>query len=156
MREGAVRDIHNLHHLSFCPCVWVLSGSSTLCFIVALRPWKQDGLLGTGTEWVGDDRVKARPWKPPEKDWRDHGPPPEQWKCYGGVPSPLPSNLCTAQLLLQLLYLDSHKDDVHRTAVNEQLGQLEAKEVQFVQPSSTSLLMISSGQILRSSSTFLL
>ena len=41
----------------------------------------------------------------------------------------------------------SHKDDVHCTAVNEQLGQLEAKEVQFVQPSSTSLLMISSGQI---------
>ena len=25
VREGAVRDIHNLHHLSFCPCVWVLS-----------------------------------------------------------------------------------------------------------------------------------
>ena len=31
-------------------------------------------------------------------------------------------------------------------AVDEQLGQLEAKDVQLVQPSSTSLLMISSGQ----------
>ena len=40
----------------------------------------------------------------------------------------------------------SHKDNVRCTAVDEQLGQLEAKEVQLVQPSSTSLLMISSGQ----------
>ena len=35
----------------------------------------------------------------------------------------------------------SHKDNVHCTAVEE---QLEAKEVQLSQPSSTSLLMISS------------
>ena len=41
----------------------------------------------------------------------------------------------------------SHKDKVRCTAVDEQLGQLEAKEVQLAQPSSTSLalLMISSG-----------
>ena len=38
----------------------------------------------------------------------------------------------------------SHKDNVHCTAVEE---QLEAKEVQLSQPSSTSLLMISSGLI---------
>ena len=38
-----------------------------------------------------------------------------------------------------------HKDNVRCTAVDEQLGQLEAKEVQLSQPSSTSLLMISSG-----------
>ena len=37
----------------------------------------------------------------------------------------------------------SHKDNVRCTAVDEQLGQLEAKEVQLSQPSSTSLLMIS-------------
>ena len=36
---------------------------------------------GPGTEWEGDDRVKARPRKLPEKDRRDRGPPPEQWKC---------------------------------------------------------------------------
>ena len=36
----------------------------------------------------------------------------------------------------------SHKDNVHCTAVEE---QPEAKEVQLSQPSSTSLLMISSG-----------
>ena len=41
----------------------------------------------------------------------------------------------------------SHKDNVRCTAVDEQLGLLEAKEVQLAQPSSTSLLMISSGQI---------
>ena len=50
-------------------------------FHVALRPRRRDGLLGTGTEWEGDDRVKARPRKPSEKDRRDRGPPPEQWKC---------------------------------------------------------------------------
>ena len=39
-------------------------------------------------------------------------------------------------------YGQSHKDNVRCTAVEE---QLEAKEVQLSQPSSTSLLMISSG-----------
>ena len=39
----------------------------------------------------------------------------------------------------------SHNDKVRCTAVDEQLEQLEAKEVQLSQPSSTSLLMISSG-----------
>ena len=39
----------------------------------------------------------------------------------------------------------SHKDKVRFTAVDEQLEQLESKEVRLSQPSSTSLLMISSG-----------
>ena len=62
----------------------------------------------------------------------------------GGVPSPLPSDLCTAQFLFQLPCLGSHKDNitVRCTAAEE---QLEAKEVQLSQPSSTSLLVISSG-----------
>ena len=46
----------------------------------ALRPQKQGGLLGTGGGG-GDEKVKARPRIPPEKDRRDRGPPPEQWKC---------------------------------------------------------------------------
>ena len=50
-------------------------------FFVALRPRKWGGLLGTGTWGEGDERVKARPRIPPERDRRDHGPPPEQWKC---------------------------------------------------------------------------
>ena len=36
----------------------------------------------TETETGSDtERVKARPRIPPEKDWRDRGPPPERWKC---------------------------------------------------------------------------
>ena len=47
----------------------------------ALRPQKRGWLLGTGTAGEGDERVKARPRTPPEKDRRNRGPPPEQWKC---------------------------------------------------------------------------
>ena len=60
-------------------------------------------VLRTGTEWEGDDRVKARPRKPPEKDRKDRGPPPEQWKSLRRCPLAIASDLCTAQLLLQLL-----------------------------------------------------
>ena len=49
---------------------------------IALRPRKRGGLLGTGTGGGGgDERVKAGPRIPPEKDQRDRGPPPEQRKC---------------------------------------------------------------------------
>ena len=47
----------------------------------ALRPQKRGGLLGTGIGGQGDESAKARPRTPPEKDRRDRGPPPEQWKC---------------------------------------------------------------------------
>ena len=52
----------------------------------ALRPQKRGGLLGTGTGGGGGgkgtkDSVKARPRIPPERDRRDCGPLPEQWKC---------------------------------------------------------------------------
>ena len=40
----------------------------------------------------------------------------------------MPSDLCTAQLLFQLLCLDSHKDNVRCTAVDEQLGQLKQRK----------------------------
>ena len=52
-----------------------------LFFHASLRPRRRDDLLGTGTQWEGDERVKARPRKQSEKDRRDRGPPPEQWKC---------------------------------------------------------------------------
>ena len=32
-------------------------------------------------EREGDERVKALPRIPPDKDRRDRVPPPEQWKC---------------------------------------------------------------------------
>ena len=50
-----------------------------------LCPQKQGCFLGTGTGGGGggreDERLKARPRISPEKDRRDRGPPPEQWKC---------------------------------------------------------------------------
>ena len=69
-------------HLDFhtAPELWALDR-------VALRPQKRGCLLGTGPGGEGgwgeeeDERVKARPRTPPEKDRRDRGPPPEQWKC---------------------------------------------------------------------------
>ena len=48
---------------------------------LALRSQKRDGLLGTGTGGKEDERVKARPRIPPEKDRRDREPPPGQWMC---------------------------------------------------------------------------
>ena len=52
---------------------------------------------------------------------------------------------CAAIVVSTAVLGQSHKDNVRCTAVDEQLGQLETKEVQLAQPSSTSLLMISSG-----------
>ena len=57
----------------------------------ALRPQKRGGLLRTGTGCGGggageDERVKARPRIPLEKDRRDRGPPPEQWRCLRRCP----------------------------------------------------------------------
>ena len=36
--------------------------------------------MGGGGGGGADERVKARPRIPLEKDQRDRGPPPEQWK----------------------------------------------------------------------------
>ena len=42
----------------------------------------RDGDGGGVGGWGGEGQsVKARPRTPPEKDRRDRGPPPEQWKC---------------------------------------------------------------------------
>ena len=38
-------------------------------------------LIRDGDRGEEAERVKARPRIPPEKDRRDHGPPPEQWEC---------------------------------------------------------------------------
>ena len=37
--------------------------------------------MGGGGGGGEDERLKARPGKPPEKDRGDRGPPPEQLKC---------------------------------------------------------------------------
>ena len=113
---------------------------------VRLLIWDRDW----GGVGGGDERVKAWPWLPPEKDWRDHGPPPEQWKAVSPGHCTASSALCNC--CFNCCAGQSHKDNVHCTAVEE---QLEAKEVQLSQPSTTSLL-ISSGLIWGSSSTSLL
>ena len=43
--------------------------------------YKGRGRGGGGGGGGGDERVKARPRIPPEKDRRHRGPPSEQWKC---------------------------------------------------------------------------
>ena len=55
--------------------------SSTFFFTSTEARWLiRDGDVGGGGRG-GDERVKARPRIPPEKDRRDRGPPPEQWQC---------------------------------------------------------------------------
>ena len=52
---------------------------STFCFMsTEVRRLIRDGDGGGGEE---NERVKARLWILPEKDQRDRGLPPEQWKC---------------------------------------------------------------------------
>ena len=52
-------------------------GERPFCFTSTEASW----LIRDGDRGEGDERVKARPRIPPEKDRRDRGPPPEQWKC---------------------------------------------------------------------------
>ena len=47
----------------------------------ALRPQKRGSLLGTGTVGGRGRDSEGSTADNPEKDRRDHGPPPEQWKC---------------------------------------------------------------------------
>ena len=62
-------------------CLGDIFRSGPFCFTsTEARRLIWDG-NGWGCEWGGDERVKARPRIPPEKDRRDRGPPPEQWKC---------------------------------------------------------------------------
>ena len=112
---------------------------------LALRPQKRGGLLGTGTGGGGggeDERVKARPRIPlkkrPERPWTAARTMEVLRRC----PLAIAQRLVQCAVAVSTAVLGSHKDNVRCTAVQE---QPEAKEVQLSQPSSTSLLMISSG-----------
>ena len=120
-----------------------------LCFYVALRPRKRDGLLGTGTEMAGRGRkshVKARPRTPPartEKTGETAWTAARTMEVLRRCPLTIAQRLVHCATTVSTAVLgQSHKDNVRCTAVEQ---QLEAKEVQLSQPSSTSLLMISSG-----------
>ena len=113
------------------------------CDHFALCPQKRGGLLGTGTKGK-----RAREWR------LDRGYRPkktgETVDCRqnnGSVKAVSPRHCAATGALRNCCY------NVRCTAVEE---QPEAKEVQLSQPSSTSLLMISSGLTWGSSSTSLL
>ena len=120
---------------------------------VALCPQKQGCLLGTGTGGGGWKR--AREWRL-DCGYRLK----ETMDCCqnnGSVMAVSPHHCTVTNALRNCCFNyhagQSHKDNVRCTAVEE---QPEAKEVQLSQPSSTSLLMISSGLTWGSSSTSLL
>ena len=81
--------------------------------------------------------MEFRPCIPPEKDRRQNN---------GSVKAVSPRHSAATSALRNCCFScsagQSHKDNVRCTAVEE---QPEANEVQLSQPSSTSLLMISSG-----------
>ena len=107
------------------------------CFIVVLRPWKRDGLLWTGTEWEGSTAETAR--KRPERPWTAARTMEVLRRC----PVAIAQRLVHCAIAVSTAVLgQSHKDNVRCTAVEK---RLEAKEVQLSLPSTTSLLMISSG-----------
>ena len=77
LKRAVIRFISQQFKFSSTPTM----ASSTFCFTsTEARRLIRDG-DGEGGGWEGDERVKARPRVPPEKDRRDRGPPPEQWKC---------------------------------------------------------------------------
>ena len=96
--------------------------------------------MGRGRQSEGSTAETAR--RGPERPWTVARTMEVLRRCRVAIAQPLVH--CAVAVSTAVLG-QSHKDDVRSTAVDEQLGQLAAKEVQFAQPSSTSLLMISSG-----------
>ena len=103
---------------------------------------------GMGRKSEGSTADTAR--KTPERPWTAARTMEVFWRCPLAIAQRLVH--CAIDVSTALLG-QSHKDNVRCTGVEE---QLETKEVQLSQPSSTSLLMISSGLTSRPSSTSLL
>ena len=95
---------------------------------------------GRGRKSEGSTSDTAR--RRPERPWTAARTMEVLWRCPLAIAQRL---VHCATAVSNAVFGQSHKDNVCCTAVDEQLEQLEAKEVQFSQPSSTSLLMISSG-----------
>ena len=108
-------------------CTFCFTFCFTFALHFALRPQKRGCLLGTGTGGKGGRGRKSEGSTADTTRKR-----PER---------PVHRAIAVSTAVLG----QSHKDNVLCTAVEE---QLEAKEVQLSQPSSTSLLMISSGPTL--------
>ena len=112
---------------------------STFCF------------TSTEVRWL--IRNRDREWKRMKESRLDHGYCPKKTgetvdhhQNNGSVKAVSPHHRTATSALRNCCFNchagQSHKDNAHCTAVEE---QLTAKEVQLSQPSSTSLLMISSG-----------
>ena len=97
-------------------------------------------LIRDGDRGEEGERVKARPRKPTEKR------PERPWTAARTmevlIKAVSPPRHCATAVSTAVLGQSHNEDNVCCTAVEE---QPEAKEVQLSQPSSTSLLMISSG-----------
>ena len=94
---------------------------------------------GDGGGGGGGGRVKATARKSPDKPWTAARTMEVLRRCPLAIDQRL---VHCATAVSTAVFGQSHKDNVRCTAVEE---QPEAKEVQLSQPSSTSLLMISSG-----------
>ena len=94
------------------------------------------GQVGRERESEGSTEDTAR--KTPERPWTAARTTGVLRRC----PLAVAQRLVHCAVDVSTAVLGSHKDNVRCTAVEE---QPEAKEVQLSQPSSTSLLMISSG-----------
>ena len=114
------------------------------CFTSTEAKWPvRDGdSVGRGRQSEGSTAETAR--KRPESPWTAARTTEVLRRCPVAIAQRL---VHCAIAVSTAVFGQSHKDNVRCTAVDEQLGQLEAKKVQLAQPSSTSLLMISSGQI---------
>ena len=112
--------------------------SSTFCFTSTEARWliRDGGKGGRGRKSEGSTADTAR--KRPERLWTAARTMEVLRRC----PLAIAQRLVHCAVAVSTAVLgQSHKDNVCCTAVQE----LEAKEVQLSQPSSTSLLMISSG-----------
>ena len=124
---------------------WTTSGVLHLhsCFTSTEARWLiRDGdRVGRGRQNEGSTAETVQ--KRPERPWTASRTMEVLRRC----PLAIAQRLVHCAIAVSTAVLgQSHKDNVRCTAVDEQLGQLEAKDVQLAQPSSTSLLMISSGQ----------
>ena len=101
-------------------------------------PIRDGDRVGRGRQSEGSTAETAR--KRPERPWITARTMEVLRRC----PLAIAQRLVHCAIAVSTAVLgQSHKDNVRCTAVDEHLGQLEAKEVQLAQPSSISLLMIS-------------
>ena len=107
------------------------------CFTSTEARWpiREGDRVGRGRQSEGSTAETAR--KRPERPWTAARTMEVLRRC----PLAIAQRLVHCAIAVSTAVLgQSHKDNVRCIAVDEQLGQLKAKDVQLAQPSSTSLL----------------